>query len=299
MKERPIVIITICYIISIIWGIYFKKYIPLFCLCLFISNIINARHSKELKAFINGCIVFILISAFLISYKDKTFYDFVVKDNSIKTMAVITEVKPESEYYYNYVVNTKSDNKRMNLMIKKKENAQLDYADYIYVEGEFEKAEPRRNFKGFSAFDNYKQRRIYGTIKCENCRIIKHKSTNAYNMWINGARNFIKQVLRQLVPEENLGIANALLLGDSSEISDEEKMTYSNANLSHILAISGMHVSYVILGLSLILKKVGKRSSKLIFIVALILFASITGRGTISVKSSHNEHYFYYCKHNS
>lgn len=60
-------------------------------------------------------------------------------------------------------------------------------------------------------------------------------------------------------------------------IKDSEKEIFSDASLSHILAISGMHVSYVIVGISFILKKYDNRKSKYILIAFLICFAEFTG----------------------
>lgn len=60
-------------------------------------------------------------------------------------------------------------------------------------------------------------------------------------------------------------------------IEDSKKEIFSDASLSHILAISGMHVSYVIIGISFILKKFGNRKSKYILIAFLICFAEFAG----------------------
>lgn len=60
-------------------------------------------------------------------------------------------------------------------------------------------------------------------------------------------------------------------------IDDVQKESFSDASLSHVLAISGMHVTYVIIGISFVLKKFDNRKSKYIFIVFLIFFAQFTG----------------------
>lgn len=60
-------------------------------------------------------------------------------------------------------------------------------------------------------------------------------------------------------------------------IEPSQKEIFSDASLSHILAISGMHVSYVSIGISFILKKFDNRKSKYILIVFLICFAEFTG----------------------
>ena len=298
MVKRPMVIITICYIISILGGIYLKKYIPFLCLMFIIINILYYKYLvtnkknqlekintdfKYKRRFYNICILAIFLGSVIISYKDKKFYNFKVENNTVNAIAIIEEVKPESEYYYNYIVkvvnlNNKKCNKKMCLMIKKnKENKQFEYADLIQVNGSFEKGEVQRNYKGFSQFNYLKFQNIYGIIKGEKTIKLKHNSTNAYNLWINSVRLHIQSSLKELISKENLGIANALLLGDGSLITSEQKNIFSSANLSHILAISGMHVSYVILGISFLLKKISNRKRKYFLIILLFVYASVTG----------------------
>ena len=72
-----------------------------------------------------------------------------------------------------------------------------------------------------------------------------------------------------------------------SEVKEDSKYKFkkeifSNAGLSHILAISGMHVSFVLLGLQITLKKIGKRSTNIFIIVFLTFFSILTG-GSSSV----------------
>ena len=298
MVKRPMVIITICYIISILGGIYLKKYIPFLCLMFIIINILYYKYLvtnkknqlekintdfKYKRRFYNICILAIFLGSVIISYKDKKFYNFKVENNTVNAIAIIEEVKPESEYYYNYIVkvvnlNNKKCNKKMCLMIKKnKENKQFEYADLIQVNGSFEKGEVQRNYKGFSQFNYLKFQNIYGIIKGEKTIKLKHNSTNAYNLWINSVRLHIQSSLKELISKENLEIANALLLGDGSLITSEQKNIFSSANLSHILAISGMHVSYVILGISFLLKKISNRKRKYFLIILLFVYASVTG----------------------
>ena len=48
--------------------------------------------------------------------------------------------------------------------------------------------------------------------------------------------------------------------------------------MSHILAVSGMHISYIIIGSSILLNKIfGKKKSKIIIILILILYSYLTG----------------------
>lgn len=96
-------------------------------------------------------------------------------------------------------------------------------------------------------------------------------------MWISRLQNKAKTCLSEVVSEDNASIAIALLLGDSSYLDDGQKNVFGNASLSHILAISGMHVTYVIVGISVLLKKIDTRKRMLFLLCFLVFFAQITG----------------------
>ncbi len=290
--KRPILIITICYITSILWGIYLKKYILLFCVILAIINIYYYLKIKNKSnfLFINICIIIIFFSTIIIKNKDNSFYKFNPENENYSGIVLIENEESDSEYYNNYIgrlmdSNGKKTNKKLLIKINKKSNKKYKCGDVISIYGEFQKGEIRRNYKGFSYFEYLKTKNIYGIVRCDKSKKIKTDSTNVYKMWIDACRKRFCQNIKRLLPEKNDGIAMALLMGDSTQIADDQKELFSNASLSHILAISGMHVSYVIMGFGFLLKKFGKRTSKILFIFLLIIFANITGASPSVVRA--------------
>ena len=67
------------------------------------------------------------------------------------------------------------------------------------------------------------------------------------------------------------------MLGDKSNIEDKIIDNFSESNMSHILAISGMHISYIILIFSLLFSKIfGKHLSKIITSIFVIIYMFLT-----------------------
>lgn len=61
------------------------------------------------------------------------------------------------------------------------------------------------------------------------------------------------------------------MIGDTEEIEEELKENFRISNISHVLAVSGMHVTYIIIGINLLFKtKLGKRKLNFIIIIVLI-----------------------------
>ena len=70
-----------------------------------------------------------------------------------------------------------------------------------------------------------------------------------------------------------------MLIGETSGIEENMQEDFRDSNLSHILAVSGANVSYIIVSITYIFNKMclRKRLSKIISIILLILFMLLTG----------------------
>ncbi|MCC5941322.1 MAG: DNA internalization-related competence protein ComEC/Rec2 [Balneolaceae bacterium] len=82
--------------------------------------------------------------------------------------------------------------------------------------------------------------------------------------------------------EEQAVIARALLLGDKQEITADTRQQFSRAGLSHIMAVSGLHVGFIVAPFWLLIpwlwgSRSGKWSGLLILTVILIIYAGLTG----------------------
>lgn len=127
---------------------------------------------------------------------------------------------------------------------------------------------------------------IFITAKSKEIEIVGHE-------WslIGGAmaeRKRIKETIQSHMPDNQIsGLAVAMLLGDKSGLSPELKAQFRKSGLSHILAISGLHVGIVFVFLNSFLSFLDRLpAGKLIrtFLVIFLLtgFALMTG-GSSSV----------------
>ena len=185
------------------------------------------------------------------------------------------------------------------LRIKKSKSTQtFKYGELIYGNGTLEKPEKRKNYKGFDYSQYLKTKGICMICITDSDKVksLNEKSNNdndnldyisrgtanrnpllKVNVCIFNVKTRITNNLIDLLPQEEAAIAIALFLGDSTMLDEKQKSTFSDASLSHVLAVSGMHVAYVISGVTLITSKMGKRKSKYILIFSLIFFCQLTG----------------------
>lgn len=88
--------------------------------------------------------------------------------------------------------------------------------------------------------------------------------------------------LSGLFSERTQPVARALLLGDKKDLSSEKKKEFSRAGLSHIMAVSGLHVGFIIapfwLCISFLSRTLFRRlAGVLLLILILFLYAGLTG----------------------
>lgn len=96
---------------------------------------------------------------------------------------------------------------------------------------------------------------------------------------IGTLRSEIKNSLYRVMPNEYGALANALLLGDKSNLTDETLRDFQNSGITHIICVSGFHLSLWANFILTFLKKLGVniKVSSLFAIVGVVFFMFISG----------------------
>ena len=66
----------------------------------------------------------------------------------------------------------------------------------------------------------------------------------------------IGQIYETVLEEPEDGILKAMVLGDKTELDSEVQKLYQQNGISHVLAISGLHISLIGMGLYKMLKRI-------------------------------------------
>lgn len=300
--KRPLLIVAISYLIGIIIGVYFKISIPLFVIALIILLIYTLvmKNKTKIMLLIITTIIISSIQTTYLNNKYNTLYKS-LEGEEITLIGTICSSIKETDYTYSVTLKINSINKsnkykntKLILKVKKDNNSQtlsnIEYGNKIILTGTYEEPTGQRNYKGFSYKEYLKTKQIYGIVEVDNSsnlKLIKTNNLNLLQIQINKLSEKLKQNLKNILPEETAALAQGILLGDSLDITDEITESFKNCNLSHMLAVSGTHLSYLILGISLILNKkiLGKKNVKIITIVVIILFMMITNMSPSVVRA--------------
>lgn len=300
MKQRPILVAVIGYMIGILWGLYFQSsivlyYIPIAVTYEILKRVFRIhknhkfkllsfrRYKKYLKLMIHSKAIFILIIFSIISntivlIQNKRYEQAFQDNENIQVIGIVTSQKVEKPYYDLYQVKL-LDSKHFNLYIQvNKKFGELEYGDKVQLQGEYKKPSKQRNYGGYDDKQYLKTLKIVGRMKVNQVEIIGKKQLNSILQLANQVNLKIKEKIDKTLEEEKASILKGLLLGETSGIEEEVRENFQISNISHVLAISGMHITYIIVGLQILLKGlIGKRKTKIITIMILIFYAFITG----------------------
>ena len=243
----------------------------------------HKRYFRYVKLFLNSKVLitimlFAVIANLVINFQNKN-YENTYKDNEkVKCVAVVISQAKEKQYSYVYKIKVLNSNKLFYLNLNKKMEKQLEYGDKVKIDAIFQEPSESRNYGGFSYKDYLKTVKIYGTLKAENVTVLEKNQGIFLIQIINKVSARIKKNIDSIMPEKEAEMLKGLLLGDISGIDDGIQEEFKISNLSHILAVSGMQVNYIIFAVEWVCSKiVGKRNSKILTIVILILYMAITG----------------------
>ena len=94
-------------------------------------------------------------------------------------------------------------------------------------------------------------------------------------------------ILRENMSEEDAGLVAAMTLGDKSGLDREIKELYQLAGISHILALSGLHIASVGLAVLKLLKQTGipPKAAYLISFSLIAIYAVMTGLSVSTVRA--------------
>lgn len=135
---------------------------------------------------------------------------------------------------------------------------------------------PSLNPYQFDFKDYLKKQGVHGQIQISGHEFLKLKdpSTSLRGIAANFRLDLITKLQKQPFGKEQLGVVQALLLGQRNDISKETYDNYKNAGAVHILAVSGLHVGILLVLLQFLLLPLERfqrgKILKLAIIVALL-----------------------------
>ncbi|MHB1414969.1 MAG: ComEC/Rec2 family competence protein, partial [Chloroflexota bacterium] len=138
------------------------------------------------------------------------------------------------------------------------------------------------DFADFSYRAYLARRGIYSLLRYPQARLVSRTEDEGPLAIIAGVRGRLQESIARILPEPQGALAGGLLLGARNRIPDDVVAAFQTTGTSHILAISGLHVSIVVGlvgGLSARLFGRRKLLSAAVTALAIVGYALLAGAG--------------------
>ncbi len=149
--------------------------------------------------------------------------------------------------------------------------ARLKPGDRMNLIAEFTVAE---DTESFDSYTYYKIRGIDFLVFSKEEAIITRCDKVSAKYFHKTLAHAIRNKISTLLPDEQAGFLNALLTGNKANISEALKEKMRITGLSHTIAVSGMHVSFLV---GLVVLLFGKRYAAFAAIPIMLVFVLVSG----------------------
>ncbi len=170
--------------------------------------------------------------------------------------------------------------------------AAFRYGDEISVTGFLRQARDRRNPGEFDYRNFLLAQGISGIMSVREQSRIRCLSSG-HGSWfmremVVPTKSYLSQYIAHALPEQQAALLQGLLLGERGEIDVEVKESFAKLGVIHVLAVSGLHVGFVVLIVvgTLGMLRVPYRARVTLALLALLFYAFLTNLKPPVVRAS-------------
>lgn len=131
----------------------------------------------------------------------------------------------------------------LNLIIYSDNKTGCLAGDLLYAWGAVSEFDPPDNPGQFSLKKYYLSQNVYYCCRADEIHVDRtHKK---YVECLDGCRKRLELVYETHLSHDDAGVVKSLVLGEQGELDEDIRKLYQSAGISHILAISGLHISVI------------------------------------------------------
>ena len=132
---------------------------------------------------------------------------------------------------------------------------------------------------GFNEKSYYESRGIRGVVSEADDLMIEESGSFTAVGFISDTREALHDYIMASTDEDTAGMLIALLTGEKDALPAQTRLDFKRIGLSHILAISGMHLAILVTGLHFLLSLfgLGKKLRSVIAMVFVVVYMGLTG----------------------
>ncbi len=241
------------------------------------------------------CLVCLMFIIFCGRYQVHVPADSIFADGKQEMEIVLTgqvyRIEQTSEYQLLYLKDNSITYQNQNffesnIFVYDKEFHNVKIGNTVQVFGEANAFFLARNTGNFDARNYYARLGFFGNVYGDDVVVVSEK-TFLIRQWLFELKCKWSNLLKRVFDKEDSGIMQAILLGEKKHIEVDIKELYRKNGISHILAISGLHITFIGMGLYQFLRKggLGLGLSSVFSISLLMAYVWLTGMSISAVRA--------------
>ena len=194
-------------------------------------------------------------------------------ENQVKISGVVCQTPQETDYAFTYIIKLDDENYKIRYVSEDNK---------MFREGDIVSGVVTRNNEKFKDvfFENSLSSKIYFTFfEDENTFIDKTGEMNSFYKGLGAVKNWFSDIVDTYLPGESGAIAKAMTIGDKSQIKDTTINHFNYSGTSHLLVISGLHLTLWSIGIMGFTERFSKlrKYTIIIGLLCLLGYSALTG----------------------
>lgn len=153
----------------------------------------------------------------------------------------------------------------------------VQYGNILSVQGYVYPLTRASNPGQFDQFIFYKAKDIAVRVYANEVKVLD-KKTDSIKQTLFHLKEKLKTSYKTILPKKEAGVLSAMLLGDKAMLEEDIQEKYQENGISHIISISGLHMSFFGLSIYQLLRKLKCRItiSTMVVFVMILLYGILT-----------------------
>lgn len=293
LNKRPLVGMVVCFVIGIAWRITNQWLLPcgiatfvIYCECC--GRMRRACHKNYCRILAVSCLLAFLTGAMRYEWSSRikqVYQPYLTDGTKAGLSGTIWKKEEKNEQYLIYLKRTSLQINqkiyRTGLVLVYLSEDSYPIGTTLHIKGNIKEFRRAVNEGSYDEKAYYSGKNIDYAFNAKQVLAVTGKKS-AVKEGLYQLRKRLRKSICENTKEQTAGILSVMTLGEKSMLDKETKVQYQRAGISHVLVISGLHISLLGMGVYGLLRrcKRGIGISAIFSVAFLLAYGCMVGSGT-------------------
>lgn len=209
------------------------------------------------------------------------------EENNLKIRVMVISKEKEIEDKVSYIIKYDNNNFLLNIYNNKTVDNVYNYGDVLEFRGSINKIEMLGNPYEFDYKKYLNSNNIVTTISAYNgVEYIGRINGNLILKFCYTFRDLLDERISNFLPEKEANLYKSMIYGNDIYLAEDIKSNFRKNGLSHVLAVSGLHLMYLVSIIDIMLKKSNVRKANFVYYILILGYLVLSGMSISAIRAS-------------